>query len=302
MKRLKNIYRSLLILAAILIMGCAASNKHSLQNSPPQDILAKVGDNIITLSEFEEKINAAPPQYRQRFKSEEQKAKFLERLVETALFSLEARAEKIDREKTIELRIQDAVDSILAREYIKRNVQDKITVTEDEIRQYYETHLQEFTRPEQVKARHILIRVDPEATPGKWDEAEARARELKRKLDNGTDFARLAKKESDDRTSKNKGGSLGFIDREKMVPEFSEAAFSLKLGEISGPVKTFLGYHIIKAEAKKPEQIETLEKAKKRIEYRLKSKKYREESEEIIKRLKEKYEVILNTELLSNYK
>ena len=300
MKRLKNIYRSLLILAAILIMGCAASNKHSLQNSPPQDILAKVGDNIITLSEFEEKINAVPPQYRQKFKSEEQKAKFLERLVETALFSLEARAEKIDREKTIESRIQDAVDSILAREYIKRNVTDKITVTDDEISQYYETHLKEFTRPEQVKARHILIRVDPEAIPGKWAEAEIKARELKNRLDNGANFATLAKEYSDDAKSKNMGGDLGFFAREKMAPEFSEAAFSLRLGEIRDPVKTSFGYHIIKVEAKRPERIETLEKVKERIQYQLKSKKYRAGAEDAVERLKEKYEVILNTELLKS--
>jgi peptidyl-prolyl cis-trans isomerase C len=300
MKRLKNIYRSLLILAAILIVGCAASNKHSLQNSPPQDILAKVGDNIITLSEFEETINAVPPQYRQKFKSKEQKAKFLERLVETALFSLEARAEKIDREKTIESRIQDTVDSILAREYIKRNVTDKITVTDDEISQYYQTHLKEFTRPEQVKARHILIRVDPEAIPGKWAEAEIKARELKNRLDNGANFATLAKEYSDDAKSKNMGGDLGFFAREKMAPEFSEAVFSLRLGEIRDPVKTSFGYHIIKVEAKRPERIETLEKVKERIQYQLKSKKYRAGAEDAVERLKEKYEVILNTELLKS--
>ena len=298
MKRLKKLYRSLLILAAILIIGCATSNKPSLQNPPPKDILAKAGDRIITLSEFEEKLNVIPPQYRERFKTKEQKAKFLERLVETALFYLEARAEKIDREKTIESRIQDAVDSILAREYIKRNVTDMITVTEDEVRQYYETHLKEFTRPEQVKAQHILIKVDSGVAPEKWAEAEKKVRELKRKLDNGADFATLAKEYSDDAKSKKKGGSLGFFNRKKMVPEFSEAAFSLKLGEISDPVKTSSGYHIIKVEAKKPEQIETLEKSKGRIEYQLKSKKYRAAVEETVKRLKEKYEVIMNTELL----
>ena len=298
MKRTKKLYRNLLILAAILIMGCATSSQHSLQNPPPKDILARVGDYIITISEFEEKLNAIPPQYRQRFKSEEQKVKFLERLVETTLFSLEARAEKIDREKTIESRIQDAMDNILAREYIKRNVQDKITVSDEEIKKYYETHLKEFTRPEQVKAQHILIRVGPEANPEEWAEAEKKASRLKKKLDNGADFATLAKEESDDQKSKNKGGNLGFFDRGKMVPEFSDAAFSLKLGEISDPVKTSFGYHIIKVEAKRPEQIETLEKVKERIEYQLKSKKYRASIKAAVKRLKKKYEIILNTELL----
>ena len=284
--------------ATVLIIGCASSSIHSVQNPASRDILAKIGDRVITLSEFEEKLEAMPPQYREGLKNKEEKTKFLEGQVEISLFSLEAREKKIDKEKLMISLIRDAVDKLLGREYIKRNVVDKIAVTDDEAKEYYETHLEEFTRPEKVRARHILARVNPEAGPEEWDKALTRAKELKTRLDKGADFARLAKKHSDDPGSKNKGGNLGFFIREKMAPEFSEAAFSLKLGEISAPVKTSFGYHIIKVEARTPETTMNLDQVEGRIKSKLWKEKYRVSVKEMVECLKEKYKVVLNPELL----
>jgi parvulin-like peptidyl-prolyl isomerase len=75
--------------------------------------------------------------------------------------------------------------------------------------------------------------------------------DIKKKLENGEDFAELAKKYSDDPGSKNKGGDLGFFTKGRMVPEFESAAFSLKPGELSDPVKTDFGYHLIEVQEKK---------------------------------------------------
>ena len=301
MKKSKNIHwiLSLLAAATVLITGCAFSGAHSAQNTAPRDILARIGDRVITLSEFEEKLEAMPPQYRERLKSKEEKTKFLEGQVEMSLFSLKAREEKIDKENLIISRIRDEEDKLLGREYIKRNIVDKIAVTDDEAKEYYETHVKEFTRPEKVRARHILIKVNPEAGPEEWDKALVKVKELKNRLDKGADFAGLAKKNSDDPGSKNKGGNLGFFTREKMAPEFSEAAFSLKLGEISDPVKTSYGYHIIKVGARNPKTRMSLDQVEGRIKSNLWKEKYRDNVKEMTEGLKEKYKVILNPELLN---
>ncbi len=299
----KTISWGILALAIILLItGCNSLTRQSVRNSPPQaqDALATVGDRIITLSEFQEKLDNIPPKYRENVTTKEQKERFLERLVQIALFSIEARTQNIDKEERVQSRIKDAVDSILWREYVKREIKDKITVTDEEVKEYYDTHLDEFKHPEKVKAGHILIKVARNASPEDWAEAENKAKDLKAQLDSGADFASLAKENSDDPATKEKGGKLGYFTRGKISPEFSDVAFSLRAGaEISEPVKTRHGYHIIKVEAKMPEQIKELAKVRVRIKSKLRSKKQRTILEQITKRLKEKYKVMLNTELLS---
>lgn len=297
--KIQRLHLGLLVLGFLLV-GCASLTAHSPENSP-QEILAKIGNHIITLSEFEERINALPSHRRQRLlNNKKQKIKFLKRVVEIYVCSLEARKKGLDRDKLIQFRIQDAVDTILAREYIKREVFDNITISDKEVEEYYKTHLQEFTRPEQVRARHILVKVNPKGKPEEWEKALIRVQELKRELDKGADFATLAKKNSDDSRTKTRGGYLGYITKGKFAPEFSEAAFSLKVGEISEPVKTSQGYHLIKVEDKRPEKIRPLNEVKEYIKSKLREKKERAEVKKTIESLKKEYKVILNTDLLSS--
>lgn len=123
----------------------------------------------------------------------------------------------------------------------------QVSVSPEEIAQYYETHQQQFVIPKTMEARHILLKLDSAA-----DEQEvARKKELAEKIramaQNGKDFAELAKQYSEDNTRDN-GGYLGVFDRESMVKPFADQAFSLQAGEISPPVRTQFGWHIIKAE------------------------------------------------------
>lgn len=303
MKQSKGLYFGLLVLVNVLLMGCAggSSIQYSPEDLPRESILAKIGDHTITMSNFEERLNDLPTDYQKRLEDKKQKIKFLEQLVEVSLCSMEAGQKGMDKDKLIQSRIRNATDNILAREYIKREIIDKITISDKEVGEYYKTHLEEFTRPEQVKARHILIKVSPKAESEKWTKALARAQELKRQLDNGADFVTLAKEYSDDLRSKKKGGSLGLIYKGgKFGPEFSRIAFTLDTGEVSDPVKTSQGYHIIKVEDKKPEMITSLDKVKGGIEAKLRSAKEKTGVEEAIECLKEKYKVVLHTELLSS--
>jgi peptidyl-prolyl cis-trans isomerase D len=124
---------------------------------------------------------------------------------------------------------------------------DKVTVAEKEILDFYELNQESFKNPKQIKARHILLKLSPNATESETSEAKEKARSLLKRLKDGEDFETLAKKYSQG-PSASKGGDLGYFTRGKMVKPFEELAFSLKKGELGGPVKTKFGWHIIRVD------------------------------------------------------
>lgn len=120
-------------------------------------------------------------------------------------------------------------------------------ISDDEIAEYYAENPAEFQNPKTVEARHILIKVDPQASPEDVAKAKERIESVLQKARDGQDFAELARQYSEG-PSKDKGGYLGSFRREAMVKPFSDKAFAMKAGEISDPVKTQFGWHIIKVE------------------------------------------------------
>ncbi|MGD9111966.1 MAG: SurA N-terminal domain-containing protein [Desulfobacterales bacterium] len=123
----------------------------------------------------------------------------------------------------------------------------QVVVSDDEIEVYYEDHPDEFHNPKTVEARHILIKLNQDASPEEVAKAKERIEAVLQKAKDGQDFAELAKENSED-SSKDKGGYLGTFKRDAMVKPFSEKAFSMKAGELSDPVRTRFGWHIIKVE------------------------------------------------------
>lgn len=136
---------------------------------------------------------------------------------------------------------------------IKKLLEPSITISEEDIASFFEQNKTMLDQKEQVHARHILVDTKEEAD------------EVKSKLSKGEDFNKLAEEYSLDTANKSSGGDLGFFGRGEMVSEFEEVAFSLKPGDISEPVKTDFGYHIIKVEEKKEAKEATLEEHKEEI-------------------------------------
>lgn len=145
------------------------------------------------------------------------------------------------------------------------NFNKEISVKEEQVKDYYEYHIDSFSEPKKVKARHILFRLDPDAVEEKEKEVRTRAREVLEKARQGEDFAELAKKYSEGPTKEN-GGDLGYFSPGQMDKSFDEAVFSLKKGEISEPVRTRFGYHIILAEELKEAFTRSLEDVHREIE------------------------------------
>jgi peptidyl-prolyl cis-trans isomerase D len=129
--------------------------------------------------------------------------------------------------------------------------------TQQEIQQYYNAHQSEYSAPEQARARHILIKVDRGADAKADAAAKAKAEDILKQIQNGGNFAELAKKYSDDPGSKDSGGELGFAKRGAMVPEFDNAIFTQKIGDTK-IVKTQFGYHIVQVEERQSAHTQTL--------------------------------------------
>ncbi len=178
--------------------------------------------------------------------------------------------------------------------YIEKMIVPKQTVTEVEIKTFYEKNPEAFTQPEQLRVSHILITLDPKATADEKKKARTKIEDLLKQARAGVDFAKLAQDNSSCPSSK-QGGDLGYFGKGQMVKPFEDAAFALKPGEISAVVETQFGYHIIKAVEKKAPSKVALEDVKPKIEESLKRRKVGEAVNKTLEeaRKKAKIEVFL---------
>ena len=149
-----------------------------------------------------------------------------------------------------------------------------VKISDEELRNRYQERINEFTTPEERRASHILISVPADADAQKQAEAKAKAEKIYKELEASPGrFAELAKANSDDPGSAENGGDLGFFQRGFMVKEFEDAAFSLPKGEISAPVKTQYGYHIIRVDDIKPAKTTPFEQVRDQILKQLRESK-----------------------------
>jgi len=203
----------------------------------------------LTAAQFDELIDGLPDNVKAMARGPRKK-QFGDFLVQAFVLSEEGKRRKLDQTKSYKVQTELNDDQVLAG-LVRAQVTEETKVDEAEARKYYDEHKESY---EEVTARHILIRFKGAPTPVKPgakelsdEEALAKANDIRKRLLAGEDFATVAKAESDDTTSSN-GGLLGSFPRGRMVPSFDQAAFALKPGELSEPVKSQYGYHIIKVD------------------------------------------------------
>jgi len=170
------------------------------------------------------------------------------------------------------------------RELINQQIMSKITISEEQSKAYYDANPQLFKQPEQVKASHILIKVEADATDAQKADARKKIDDVQQKIKSGGDFAELAKEYSEG-PSNVRGGDLGFFSRGQMVQPFEDVAFALQPDEVSDVVETRFGYHIIKVFDKKPEQIVAYADVKEKLDQRLKQEKAGKEASQYVEQL-----------------
>lgn len=178
---------------------------------------------------------------------------------------------------------------LLAKKAEEMAVGSKAKLSEGEVRDFYEKNKQRYKRPKQYRASHILIKVDPARIATDKEPARLKAEDLAKRAKAGEDFYNLAYYNSDDRT-KMVGGDIGYFHAGQVVKELEEAIANLKPGEITGPVETRFGFHIIKlTELNEPKQL-SFEEVKVKIRQRQEKKKYDVLYDAWMAGLKERYQ------------
>jgi peptidyl-prolyl cis-trans isomerase C len=193
--------------------------------------------------------------------------------------------------KTSETALKSQMRKRMAiQQYVDKEFVQKVKVSEKEAKDYYASHPEMFKAPEQVRARHILIKVEPGTEESKKSKAHKKLEEVQKKLRKGGDFEALAKEYSEG-PSNVKGGDLGYFRKGQMVKPFEEAAFSLPPDKVSDIVETRFGYHLIKVIDKKPESTIAYEQVKDKLQNFLKQQKVHEKVNDHIEKLKSKAKV-----------
>jgi len=220
--------------------------------TPPDKVIITVGDRKITYAEYNRIIDSLPESYRAAARGQSRK-QFADNLVQMLALAQDGRRQKLDQTEAYKTMAAYQTENILAGLTFAEIGKD-VKAGEADMKKYYDEHAADF---EEAHARHILIRFQGSQVPvrtGQKDlteaEALAKTQTLLKRLQAGEDFAKVAQAESDDAGTGAKGGDLGGFSHGQMVPAFDTAAFALKPGELSEPVKTQFGYHIIKLESK----------------------------------------------------
>jgi peptidyl-prolyl cis-trans isomerase C len=226
--------RSLILPVVLMLAVGIGMAQQPSSDKPPDaahDVLAVVNGQQITKMDFDQLMR----QYLMRSggRMAHNKGRIMRNLVTLELLAQEGKKLHLDQDPAVQAQIRLRTNDILARSVVQKYVAENAVVTEEAIRKYYEASKDTYTVGEQITASHILVKTEREA------------QEVLRELKQGKDFASVARAKSIG-PSASKGGALGTFGRGRMVPAFEKAAFALKVGEISAPVHTQFGYHIIK--------------------------------------------------------
>lgn len=238
--------RIILILMTFALAGLAAPFTAVAEDKVVATIDGKPiteGDLAVAESEIGSDMGTMPP--------EQKRTSLLEFLIDNQLFAEAAEAQKLNEGADFETRLNYLKRRALRELYFDKVI--KASVSDADAHKIYDDQVKLLKPEEEVSARHILVATE--------DEAKA----LKEKLDKGADFAQLAKESSKDPGSKDDGGNLGYFGHGQMVPQFEDIVFKLKKGEVSDPVKTQFGWHLVKLEDRRTKQPPAFEIVKDRI-------------------------------------
>ena len=164
-------------------------------------------------------------------------------------------------------------NDLRARQWISRRISHDVDVSEDESRSFYDSHPQNFFVPERLHVAHLFLAAPPETEPDIVEAKRAAIEGLSVRLTSGEDFAALTAEASEDEATKFNGGDLGYVSIVRMPPDFMAAALKLRPGESSGPVRTRLGFHIIRSIDRQPPRQRSFEESRAEIAIELTNQK-----------------------------
>ena len=184
--------------------------------------------------------------------------------------------------------------SLRQQHWIDAQLKGRVEVSDGDAEAFFKKNPEQFKTPERVRASHILLSMKPEATPDVVAKRQKEAAAIVERVRKGEDFSKLAAELSEDPSAKQNNGDLNFFAKEQMVPEFSEAAFKMEKDQVSDPVRSQFGLHVIKVTDRKPPGAMSLEEAKPRLVAFLKQQKKQAEVEKLVREIREKADIKVN--------
>lgn len=217
---------------------------------PAEDpVVARFQGQVITASQLDRILGLYTTEaQRQMNRNPQFKREILKKHVENVLLAEKAREKGVDQLADVRERVRILSNEALAQAYLEKEVIGKAEPSEDELKGFYQRHLGEFTQPEAVSLRQILVRSPATAPAEERRKAREQAERALQRIEAGEEFATLAAEFTDDPAFKQRGGALGVVTRGKLSPAVEEAAFALKPGEVSRVVETSYGYSILKVD------------------------------------------------------
>ncbi len=240
--------------------------------------VATVQGEAITIEDLDLRLKSFPPQFAAALQQKENKIKVLDQMIDEKVILVFADKEGYPKRKEFKQQLENAKNQLLLNMVVQEKVEKMATVSDEEVRRYYQGNPNQFQETEQRRARHILVKT----------EAEANA--VLKTLKSGADFAKLAREKSVDPSAAN-GGDLGWFTKGQLVPQFEHAVFSMQKGRTSGIVKTQFGFHIIKLEDVMLRPRMDFDKVKGQIKEALLAEKKRKLTSDLLDKLKKEYKI-----------
>jgi len=290
----------LLVFVLVACMGCTGKKTDGEDQSkePPSadrvetpatedlgDALAKIDGIPVTTEEFLVYIAPYPIRMKENLQGREY---VLNALTDQILLEGEAKRLGLDRDSDYRRKVDSYRRNLLNNKLFEMVNKGEFSVKPEEAQEYFESHPEEFDRPEKVHARHILLA------------GEKEARDLLKKIKKGADFEQMAKKHSMDPSTRDRGGDLGPFSRDQR-PQLAVAAFSIaKPGGVAGPVKTQRGFHLLQMVRRIPAKKETFEQARDSLMSRLRARKRQDVKKELLTRLREQAQIQIDKQALES--
>ena len=281
---MKNNTLSLVVASVFLLLFAVSCEK---VKPLKEKELVKINDRVITLAEFDQEMEQLPTALKALVVTDKGRREFLQKLIERELLLQEGVKKGFDKDEEILRKVEQFKQGLIIEALTAKLCAGKDEVSDKEVEAYYKGNKGQFSLGERVRVRHIMVKTMSEA------------QDIKDRLNRGEDFIALAKQYSIWPT-KQQGGDLGYITRGMVDKSFEDAAFSLKRrGEISGIVKTKLGFHIIRLEDRQGSHQLTLAEVREEVRKFLRDKKRQEILAAHLKGLREGAQISINEQLLA---
>lgn len=268
----------------IFIAVCVIFALPGCGQKPGSDtVIVSVGGKDITIRDFNERLTNLPERYREVVNK--RKDEYLQELINDTLLYQEALRKGLHEDKDAKKVIEEAKKKILIARLLRDEVDAEIDITEEDIVEFYEENQDRYMTPEVMRVSHILV-------PTMED-----AKKIQEELAKGASFEDVARAKSVDPTAQ-RGGDIGYFPKGQLMPEFEAGCADLEIDEVSGIVKTKLGYHIIKLTDKRDPQLRPIDQVKDKIKIQLRAIKRQNLFNDLLTKLRGNTEIKINEKAL----